>query len=307
MKKEKLPVSTKKVQFSYKNQEVLRDITVNIQKGTITAIIGKSGSGKSTFLQLVSGIINKKHRGKIRIFGLPRFFGRNKVGFVPQELAFIPDLSLEDNIKISGLNSGIKEETAVNRATELMKLLKFEESIKKKPTELSGGQKVRLNIILSLLHNPETIILDEPFVGLDFENRRLLWHFIESLKSEGKSVILTSHLLTETQEHVDAVIILKDGRIFFSGQIDELKKKLRIKLVLEVKLSRLSKEKMEKIRKYCIYHDIKIIDSYASHMMFALKTQKIKESLEKLFERNDLGYKVLTFREPTLDEVFLKA
>jgi ABC-2 type transport system ATP-binding protein len=189
------PVSAKALGFSYKEQEVLKSISLNVKKGKITAIIGKSGSGKSTFLKLISGIISFGSSGDVRIFGKPRMLEKDSIGFVSQELAFIPDLPIKDNIRICGLNSGIKESEALERADELMRLLRLDENLNKKPTELSGGQKVRLHIILSLLHDPKIIVLDEPFVGLDFLNRRWLWHFIELMKTKKKSVIITSHLL----------------------------------------------------------------------------------------------------------------
>jgi ABC-2 type transport system ATP-binding protein len=301
------PLSAESVRFSYSEQEVLKDVTLNVKEGTITAIIGKSGSGKSTFLKLAAGIIAKKHYGRIQIFGRPKSLEKHSIGFVPQELALIPDLSIEDNIKIAGLNLGLSEKEALEKAFDLMKLLKLDENINKKPTELSGGQKVRLNIILSLLHDPKVMILDEPFVGLDFSNRRLLWHFLESMKKKDIAVILTSHLLSETQEHADRLIILKDGRVFFSGQIDSLKEKLEIKYVFEVHFSRLSLENFNKIKKYCDYKDIKIIDKYEKYLMFALKNQSIREVLTELFDKMDLQYKIIGFREPNLDEIFLKA
>jgi ABC-2 type transport system ATP-binding protein len=304
---DKFPLSAESVRFSYSEQEVLQDVTLHVKEGTITAIIGKSGSGKSTFLKLAAGIIAKRYFGRIRIFGKPKILEKHSIGFVPQELAVIPDLSIEDNIKIAGLNLGISEKEALERAFELMKLLRLDESIKKKPTELSGGQNVRLNIILSLLHNPKVVILDEPFVGLDFSNRRLLWHFLESIKKKGFSVILTSHLLSETQEHADRLIILKDGKVFFSGNIDSLKEKLEIKFVFDVRFSRLSAENFNKIKKYCDYKDIKIIDKYEKYLMFALKSQSTKDILINLFDKLQLQYQITGFREPNLDEIFLKA
>jgi len=304
---DKIPLSAESVRFSYSEQEVLKDVTLHVKEGTITAIIGKSGSGKSTFLKLAAGIIAKRHFGSIKIFGKPKILEKHSIGFVPQELAIIPDLSIEDNIKIAGLNLGISEKEALEKAFDLMKLLRLDESIKKKPTELSGGQKVRLNIILSLLHNPKVVILDEPFVGLDFSNRRLLWHFLESIKKKGFSVILTSHLLSETQEHADRLVILKDGKVFFSGNIDSLKEKLEIRFVFDVHFSRLSLENFNKIKKYSDYKDIKIIDRYEKYLMFALKDQSTKDILTKLFDKLQLQYQITGFREPNLDEIFLKA
>lgn len=307
IKEGKFPISAESVRFAYDQQEVLKDVTLNIKEGTITAIIGKSGSGKSTFLKLVAGIIAEKYYGKIKIFGKSKFFEKKEIGFVPQEVALIPDLSILDNIKIAGLNLGISEKEALQKASELMKMLRFEENINKKPTELSGGQKVRLNVILSLLHNPRIAILDEPFIGLDFANRRLLWHFLESLKKKKISIVLTSHLLAETEDYVDRLVILKNGKVFFNGTLESLREKLKISYVFEVKFSRLSAENFLKVKKDCDYKDIKILDRYDRYLMFALQKERTRETLTKLFNKLKLEYEIIGFREPNLDEIFMKA
>jgi ABC-2 type transport system ATP-binding protein len=306
MKKRGKPLTTSNVQFSYKDKTVLEDISLKLKKGELVAIIGKSGSGKSTLLKLIAGIISQRKSGKIRIFGLPRFFKKSKMGFVPQESAFIPDLSLEDNIKIMGANSGLREKKSLEKAREYMSLLQIDESLSKKPSELSGGQRVRLNIVLSFLHEPELLILDEPFVGLDFKNRRLLWHFLDAMKKKGKSIVLTSHLLAEVQEHTDRIIILKNGNIFFTGKLDKLKEKLKINYLIEYKFTHLSKEATQEIKKYCIYKELEILDSYGRYYMFGLHLTRQRKMLESLFNRLKLSYEEVGFREPNLDEVFMK-
>ena len=303
----KKPLFAHSVKYAYGDQQVLKNITLGIKEGKITSIIGKSGSGKSTFLKLIAGIISNKYDGKILIFGKSRFFKKSKLGFVSQDLAFIPDLSILDNIKICGLNYGISEERAVKKAKELMKLLRLEEKLEKKPTNLSGGQKVRLHIILPLLHNPRIIVMDEPFVGLDFSNRRLLWHFIESMKKSRKSIVLTSHLLTETQEHADKLVILKDGKIFFNGNLESLKNKLKIKFIFEVRFSYLSASNLKEIKKYCDYREIDILEKYQNFMMFGIRSTKTRSALINLLEKLKLIYQEVGFREPNLDEIFLKA
>lgn len=299
-------LSTQDVKFSYGKQEVLKDITLEIKESTITAIIGKSGCGKSTFLKLISGIISKSHKGKIKIFGKRKIFGKGKLGFVPQELSIIPDLSIKDNIKLAGLNLGVSEKKAIQKASFLMDLLKLNESLDKKPKELSGGQKVRLNIILSLLHDPQFLILDEPFVGLDFKNRKLLWHFLESMQKKGKAIILTSHLLSETEEHVNRIIILKNGKVFFSGKPEKLKNRLKIKYIYETKFTYLSKENLQKIKDNCYIKKIPLLDHYDKYIMFALKDENTKTQLTKIFSKLNLTYEELSLREPNLDEIFLK-
>jgi ABC-type multidrug transport system ATPase subunit len=301
------PLTTSKVAFSYKDQEILRDISISLKPGELVAIIGKSGCGKSTFLKIIAGIIPQPDQGKIKIFGKPKFFSKDKIGFTPQETAMIPDLSILDNIKIFGLNSGITERKATRKAKKLLKMLKLEEDKNKLPSQLSGGQRVRLNIVLSLLHDPEILILDEPFTGLDFRNRRLLWHFLETLRKRGKSIILTSHLLAETQEHVDRLIILKNGKIFFSGNLESLKTKLKINYIYELRFTHLSQENLEKIKKYCEYKDLKILDSYQRYLMFGINTEREKSYLIKLLNKLNLKFNEISFREPNLDETFLKA
>jgi ABC-2 type transport system ATP-binding protein len=299
------PVETEGVKFSYSQKEVLRDISINLKEKEIVAIIGKSGSGKSTFLKILSGIITLGYSGKIRIFGKPKFFQKSKVGFVPQEISVIPDLSIEDNIRVSGLNFGVSEKVALKKSEELMKLLKLEEPLTKKPSELSGGQRVRLNIIISLLHDPSILILDEPFVGLDFENRRLVWHFLESMRNKGKSVILTSHLLSETQEHTDRIIILKNGRVFFRGNLESLKKRLRIQFILELRISRISKENFDKLKKDCYIKEIKIMDAYDRYLMFGLDSERTRGTVYNILNKIGIKFEEKSFREPNLDEVFL--
>lgn len=308
LKKKKKPFALKaqSVKFSYGKTEVLKDITLNIKESSITAIIGKSGCGKSTFLNLIAGIIGKSHKGKIKIFGKNKSRNKNKLGFVPQELAIIPDLSIKDNINLAGLNLGISESQAQKKAKYLLNLLKLSEDLNKKPDELSGGQKVRLNIILSILHDPKFLILDEPFVGLDFKNRKLLWHFLESMKKQGKAIILTSHLLSETEEHVNRIIILKDGKIYFKGKPEKLKEKLEIKYIFEVKFPYLSKENLYKIKDHAYIKKIPILDYYDRYIMFALKSEHTRRSLTMLFSRLNLNYEELSIREPNLDEIFLK-
>jgi len=307
LKQKRKPLTSEAVAFSYTDKEILKDVTLNLKESELVSIIGKSGCGKSTFLKLVAGIISKKHAGKIKIFGHNKIFSKSKLGFVPQELSFIPDLSIEDNIKIFGLNLGLSETKSLEKARELMTLLKLNEDIHKKPTQLSGGQKVRLNILLSFLHDPQILILDEPFVGLDFLNRRLLWHFLETMKKKKKSIILTSHLLTETQEHVDKLIILKDGKIFFKGNLENLKSKLKTHYILELRFSYLSKENYEKIKKYCNYHDIKIMDAYEKYIMLGINKEAQRNMITKTFDKLNLKYKEISYREPNLDEVFLSA
>jgi ABC-2 type transport system ATP-binding protein len=299
------PLKSENVEFSYSDSAVLSGVSLKLKKGEILAVIGKSGSGKSTFLKLASGVIGKGYSGKISIFGMPKFLKKDKIGFVPQDDAFIPDLSLEDNIRILGLNFGVSERVALENARNLMKQLMLDESLKKKPGELSGGQRVRLNIILSLLHDPDILIMDEPFTGLDYKNRRLLWHFLNSMQKRGKSIVLTSHLLSEIQENVNRIVILKDGKVFFSGDLEKLKRKLSIQYIFEIRYGRISRENYHKLRKFCILKDVKVLDYYDKYMMFGIGDETLRSQIVNFFKKINVTLVEVGFREPNLDEIFM--
>jgi ABC-2 type transport system ATP-binding protein len=305
--KKKNPLKALNIGFSYKEVSVLDDVSLNLRKGEILAIIGKSGSGKSTFLKLIAGIISTRYRGDIKIFGMPKFLKKDKIGFVPQYDASIPDLSIEDNIRVLGLNYGVSEKFSLENGKSLMSRLMINEPLNKKPSELSGGQKMRLNIVLSLLHDPEIIILDEPFNGLDYKNRRLVWHFLQSMQKKGKSIVLTSHLLSEIQDYVDRIFILKDRNVFFRGSLEKLKNKLGIHYIFEVRFSRISNEGIKEVKKYCLLKDINILDSYDKYFMFGICNERMRGNLINLFNKLNSVFVEAGFREPNLDEIFMSA
>jgi ABC-2 type transport system ATP-binding protein len=304
-KKKPKALQTKKISFNYENQQVLKNLNIQIKQGKITALIGNSGSGKSTFLKLLAGTATKPHEGKIKILGKHPFFTKNRVGYVPQDLSLLPDLSIEDNLKIIGLTLGLSEKHALTKAKLLQKQLHLNEDLNKKPTELSGGQRARLNIILSALHDPDLLILDEPFVGLDFHNRRLLWHFLEAQKRRGKSILLTSHLLAETQQHADEIAIIRSGKIFFKGSVPQLQDKLKIKLILELKFPNLSKEKQQRLLAFCNLKDIKVLDLYHNYAMIGIPNKQKANALIAHFKKLTTNLEILSTREPNLDELFL--
>jgi len=306
--KDKSPLKTKSLNFKYGDKTILKDLNINIDSSKIVAIIGKSGSGKSTFLKLITGVIAKRFKGKITILGHSRMFSKKDIGYIPQETSLIPDLTLEENIKLFGGLNGLSEKISLTQGIKLLKTLHLDESLAKTPNELSGGQKVRFNIIISLLHDPAVVILDEPFVGLDFFNRRLLWHFFSSLKKRGKSVILTTHLLTEIENNTDQILVLNKGRIQISGNSNQIKEKLKTHKVLELKFNkRLNEDKILDINEYCRKKTVKLLDHYEDIAMFSIESDKQKQLLIGFLKKNKMQNSIMTYKTPSLDEAFMRA
>jgi len=274
------PIEAKNVNFGYGEKQILKDFSLKIGSGEIIGIIGQSGSGKSTFLKLITGVVNKSHKGSIEIFGKNKKTNKTKIGYVPQEVSFISELTISENIEVFGKLQGMTKSQSLKSAKPILDLMHLTDYIKSNPENLSGGQKVRVNILLSILHNPEIIILDEPFVGLDYYNRKLLWFFFEELKKQGKTLIMTTHMLSEIEKYANKIYVLQDGKIIVKGSPEYVKKYMKSTIILELKTTANPKEdQLKDIENYARKKNIKLIDVYKKNMIFNLENKNQKDQL----------------------------
>ena len=192
---------------SFSQRKVLNDISFTIQPGTLTGIIGENGSGKSTLLKIMMGELHADH-GTVNITGT--------VGYCPQESLVFPTLSVQENLlyfaSAYGLTDTSNKKKFTSRADELLEHLGFSAYRHERVQKLSGGTRQKLNLTISLLHDPAICILDEPYGGFDWETYKNFWEVIAKLKNRGKAVLLVAHLLNDTN-HFDQLLTLKKGRL----------------------------------------------------------------------------------------------
>ena len=178
----------------------VNNASVTIPKGEIFGLLGPNGAGKTTLIHSILGVY-KIDSGKIHVLGFEipkkKTEARKRIGFMPQELAIYNDLTVKDNILFYGRIYGLPDNQIKKRIEELVEFLKLEEKLNVIARNLSGGQKRRLSLGISLLHEPELIILDEPTVGVDPVLRKQFWEYFLSLKKEGKTTLITTHITDE--------------------------------------------------------------------------------------------------------------
>lgn len=234
----------------YSGKIFIENMSFTVYKGEIFSIIGLSGSGKSTLLKTIVGLEGKSS-GSISIFGKNLFFSKGLIGFSPQQDSFFSDLTINENLVLFGSMNGVDKKTSLRFGKEYLRMLSMEGFEERKPRELSGGQRKRLNIILSCLHSPKLLILDEPFSALDYYNRKILWDFLVALKNKGVTIVLTTHLLNEAQDYSTRVLILKNGKKFGYGTFNEIKEKIGFNYLLHIKLNAVSASFLDAIRNFC--------------------------------------------------------
>ena len=211
---------------SFKDVKAVDGLSFSVREGELFAFLGVNGAGKSTTINIISGILPKDD-GKVLVCGEdidthPDVI-KGKIGIVFQGSVLDKRLSAYDNLKSRAAMYGIFGKQFDARLAELDKLLGLKDIMKRPLTKLSGGQKRRVDIARALLHNPDLLILDEPTTGLDPQTRQTVWNVIEQLRHEkGLTVFLTTHYMEEAAV-ADYVIILDGGKKVAEGTPHELK------------------------------------------------------------------------------------
>lgn len=216
-----ITIDIKNLEKSFKRQKVLKGIELKIKPGTINGVMGPNGSGKSTLIRCLVGLVIPDS-GVIEINGINVLGGwehRKLIGYMPQMASYPDNVSV---IELIDMLSDIRKEKG--DAYPLIKEFGMEEALHKKMKELSGGMKQKVNLILSLMFNSSLLIFDEPTVGLDPVARLKFRDCIEAERMKGKTILMTSHYTNEIEELADNVIFLLDGKIFFQGPVDQMKK-----------------------------------------------------------------------------------
>jgi len=221
------PIQIDRVVKNFDGRRALDSVTLSLREGEILVLLGPNGAGKSTLVRTIMGRV-RPDAGEVRIFGKSAPAGdsnaRTEVGVVPQEIALYPNLSSMENLTVFGRYLGLHADAldhAVARALEWSALSdRAGEPVK----NFSGGMKRRLNMAVGVLHRPKVLLLDEPTVGVDPQSRERIYQMIEGLKSDGTSLVYTTHYMEEAERLCDRVAIIDHGKIIAEGTKDELVK-----------------------------------------------------------------------------------
>ena len=240
-----MQISLKNVSYTYNYKtpyarEVLKDINLNVEEGSYTVIIGKTGSGKSTLIEHINGLLLPTH-GEVLVNNVlitnPKSKKEKrelakKLKVLRQGVAVLFQFSEQQlfetsvlkDIIFAPLNYGISEERAISKAKELIKLVGLDESyLDKSPFELSGGEMRKVALCGVLALEPKVLILDEPTVALDYKSREEIMTMVKKLKDElNMTIVLISHNMNYVLEYADKVFVLKNGKINFEGTVEEL-------------------------------------------------------------------------------------
>ena len=190
-------------------------VSFTVGDGETVGLLGPNGAGKTTTVSIVCGLV-KPDAGEVLVDGRPLKGDTDPaklgIGLVPQELALYEELSARDNLAFFGALYGLDDATLARASEDALRLVGLLDRAKDRVKTYSGGMKRRLNLAAALLHDPRTLVLDEPTVGVDPQSRNAIFDNLEALKARGKSLIYTTHYMEEAERLCDRVVILDKGR-----------------------------------------------------------------------------------------------
>jgi len=308
-------IKVKGLSKSYSEIKALKNLSMEIEAGTLFGILGPYGAGKSTLIKILATLI-EPDSGEVLINNINLIKNSRKIrefiGYVAQDIALDKLLTGRELLDFQSDLYHINKNKKFERINKLIDQLEMNDWIDRKCGTYSGGMKRRIDLAAGLLHLPQVLILDEPTVGLDIESRNIIWQLLKDLRNNGMTIILSSHYLDEIDKLADWLVIIDDGRVIAQGTPAELKNKLGGNRVT-LKVTEFSNQ--EEAKNICqILYSIdgisQIIINEAQGFSINFVADKEKDLLTKL--KVELAFSKfeifsLTQSQPSLDDVYLQA
>ena len=214
------PIEVSSLKKYYDEIKAVDGISFTVNKGEVFGLLGPNGAGKTTTIEILEGL-RKRDDGKVKVLGLDPW-GKGyelhkKVGVMAQGFTFFEEANPREAIRYYADLFNVKVDP-----DDILREVLLEDSAKNLFKNLSGGQKQKMGLALSLVNSPELLFLDEPTTGLDPSARRAIWEVIRGLQAKGKTIILTTHYLEEAEQLSDRVAIMDHGQIVAMGTTDEI-------------------------------------------------------------------------------------
>ncbi len=290
-------VEAQSISKTFGEVQALKDFSFVIEKGKALGLLGRNGAGKTTAIRILLGIL-PSDTGKVLVDNKKLSFDENAFGYLPEERGLYLKYTVKSQLMHFASLYGMKKKEALNSIEYWLEKFEISEYLNKKVETLSKGNKQKIQLIVAVMHNPEVIILDEPFSGLDPVNVELFKTVIRELLAKGKTLIFSSHRMADVEEFCDDIIMLKKGETILQGNLNRIKEDYGIKgLVVE------GEEKVQDLLKELGFEALEF--KKGSYRINLKDLEKGKELLRKI-TNTDLDIRGFYFERPSLNDIFIE-
>lgn len=287
----------KNVEKSFSTKKVVDNINFEIQKPGVYGLLGTNGAGKTTTIRMILGIL-KKDSGEITWNGKEVQRKHVNFGYLPEERGVYPKTKIHDQLMYFAKLKGMKKETAEERMQYWAKRLEIEQYLQMTPEKLSKGNQQKVQFITAILHDPELLVLDEPFSGLDPVNTELLKNVILELIKKGTYIIMSSHQMHSIEEFASDVLILNKGKTVLQGNLKEIKE--------QYVANRLALNTTENVDNLIKQANLEIYNSKNNEYMINISGEEDGYRLFDLLAQNHIKVEKFEIMKPSLHDIFIE-
>ncbi len=281
----------------YGSKIAVEGLTLTIEPGTMFGLLGPNGSGKTTSIRMMIGM-TMPDSGAVSLFGKP--FERqslHRVGYLPEERGLYKKMKVLEQLVFLGRLHGLDERTARTRSMAWCERMEIADVVNKKTEELSKGMQQKIQFIAALLHEPDLIIMDEPFSGLDPVNATLLQDTLVDLRREGKAILFSTHRMDQVEKLCDSIALISRSKLLLSGSMREVKSQYprnHVRMVFQGSDAFLQHPCIESYK------------NYAGHAEIVLKKESAAQSVLAAAVTGGTSVSLFEVMEPTLEEIFIE-
>ena len=293
-------LNVKNICKSYVNHRALDNISIDIPRSSIFGLLGPNGAGKTTLIRIINQIINQDS-GQILLHGINiNYDDIRKIGYMPEERGLYKKMKIGDFLLFMGKLKGLSRSESINSARDWFNNLEVSNWWNKNIEDLSKGMSQKVQFISTVLHNPDLIILDEPFSGFDPVNANLIKKNLLRLKDEGKTIIFSTHRMESVDELCDNLVMINKSKKILSGKINDIKSAYKSDIYKIKHLNKID----DKISNFSVIDSKIVFDNiYESEIKL---TKKISSSnLLRLLLSNSI--EILEFKQktPNMNDIFI--
>ncbi len=285
------------VSKTFGKKQAVDNISFEMNKPGVFGLLGTNGAGKSTTIRMILGIL-KKDSGKITWNGKEVERKNVKFGYLPEERGIYPKIKIYDQLMYFAELKGMKKKDAKLAIDFWLKRLEVEEYRNLQAEKLSKGNQQKIQFITAVLNNPELLVIDEPFSGLDPINTELLKLAILELVEKGTYIIMSSHQMASIEEFCTDILILNRGKTILSGNLKEIKESYKANKVELITKIDVSKE-IEEV-------GLKIIKNLENHYEIAISDEKEAQMLLKNLISKNIEIEKMEVKKPSLNDIFIE-
>lgn len=225
-------VSVRNVVKSYGSFRAVDGVDFDVYKGEVFALLGPNGAGKSTTIRMILDIL-RPDSGSIAVLGGPLTEAtKDRIGYLPEERGLYRDVRVLDVMTYLGTLKGLTGSDARARAMQLLEKLELGNNARSKVSELSKGMQQKVQFAVTVMHDPEVVIIDEPFSGLDPVNRMVIKDLLLEMSSRGRAIIMSTHQMNQVEEMADRLLMINRGRQELYGPVDDIRKQYALHAIV---------------------------------------------------------------------------